>query len=230
MKRKIPNLLLVEGSNDKSFFEKVCKKYNINTNIQVSTPVDWVPSNQGGFNSKQGVINSLDVFLPMLEDEESSIKKIAIVIDSDINGDNNGGFISSIQQIKNKASEYNYANRHTYKNGGVEIPHNDPQMSSLGIWIMPNNKDDGTIENWIKDKIINTEQEAFSHACSVVSELKNKKFTTNSIIKAEIATWLAWQNQPGRTIAYTLKEGEELIDINNDDFKIFIKWLKDFID
>ncbi|ENQ9725829.1 DUF3226 domain-containing protein [Yersinia enterocolitica] len=229
MNKKIPNLLLVEGNNDKSFFEKICKKYNINTNVQVSTPVDWVSSSQGGFNSKQGVINSLDVFLPMLEDEESIIKRIAIIIDSDIEGENKGGFVKSIEQITKKASEYDYSTRYVYKNGGVEIPHNDSQMNPLGIWIMPNNKDDGTIENWIKDKIINTEQEIFSHACTIVSKLKSKKFSQNSIVKAEIATWLAWQNQPGRTIAYALKEDEELIDINNSEFKVFVKWLRDFI-
>jgi len=228
MNKNTPNLLLVEGTNDKSFFERVCKKYGINANVKVSTPVDLVLPVQGAFNSKQGVINSLDALLPMLEDEDSVIKKIAIVIDSDIQGQNNGGFASTISLIKNKALRHDYSATHQYKNGGVEIPHNDPQMNSLGIWIMPNNKDDGTIENWLKDKILDSEKVMFAHACSIVSRLENKKFSQSSIAKAEIATWLAWQNQPGRTLAYTLKEGEELIDIEHAGFKGFVKWLRDF--
>lgn len=228
MNKNIPNLIIVEGYNDKSFFERVCKRYKINSNITIGTPVDYIPSSQGGFNSKQGVINSLDLFLPMLEDEDSSIKKIAIIIDSDIEGENNGGFKSTIELIKNKTQEYEYSGKHEYKNGGIEIPHSDRRMNPLKIWIMPNNKDDGTVENWIKNKIIDTEKDIFSHACKVVAELKDKKFSQNAVVKAEIATWLAWQNQPGRTVGYTLKEGNELIDVNNSEFKSFINWLKDF--
>ena len=228
MNKNIPNLLLVEGNNDKSFFERVCKKYNINADIKVSTPVDFIPPAQGGFNSKQGVINSLETFLPMLEDEDAVIKKIAIIIDSDVASENNGGFTNTIELIKEKTSRYDYSQRHRYINGGVEIPHNDSQMNPLGIWIMPNNRDEGTIENWIQDKIIDSERDVFTYACSIVSKLENKKFSQSSTAKAEIATWLAWQNQPGRTLAYTLKDGAELIDINNSGFKDFVKWLSGF--
>jgi predicted ATP-dependent endonuclease of OLD family len=33
--KHIPNVLLVEGSNDKSFFENLCKKYNLNVQVKV---------------------------------------------------------------------------------------------------------------------------------------------------------------------------------------------------
>jgi len=230
MSNKKSNLLLVEGYNDKSLLERICKKYNINAKVKVGTPVEFIPPESGGFNSKRGVIDSLDLFLPMLEDEDSSINKLAMVLDADIEGENNGGFKSTIEQIKEKTGNYSYSKRHVYVNGGVEIPHSDSQMNSLKIWVMPNNKSDGTVENWIKDKIINSEQDLFSHACDAVSKLENKKFSANSTVKAEIATWLAWQSQPGRTVGYAFRDGNELIDINNQEFIDFVNWLKNFAD
>jgi len=222
------NLLLVEGYNDKSLLERICKHYNINAKIDVATPVDYIPSEHGGFNSKRGVIESLSYFLPMLEDEDASVKRLALILDADISGENNGGFKCTIEQIKDKASRHSYSKNHRYVNGGVEIPHSDSQMQPLKIWVMPNNKDDGSIENWIKNKIIEPELELFNHACDVVSKIKNKKFSVNSVIKAEIATWLAWQNQPGRTVGYCFKDGQNLIDIEHAEFKSFLNWLRMF--
>ncbi|EPC9414987.1 DUF3226 domain-containing protein [Klebsiella variicola] len=221
------NILLVEGSNDKAFFEKICKKHGLNYTVQVSNPVDFVPSGKGGFNSKQGVINSLKTLLPLLEDADSAINKIAIILDADVTGDNNGGFSSAIKQIEVKAEEFKY-NKHTHCNPGIEFKHSDKNMHALGVWVMPDNKSDGTIENWIKDKIIESERELFNHACDVVSKLPVTKFSDNSIAKAELATWLSWQNQPGRTVAYTLKDDNELIDINDVKYQGFISWLTRF--
>lgn len=227
-KHSSPNILLVEGVNDQAFFEKLCKALKLNVDVEIGTPLDYVPPQQGGFNSKQGVLNSLDIFLPLLEDEASSVNKLALVLDADITGNNNGGFTGTITQIKNKTNDFEYSERHIYKYGGVEIPHTDQGMNPLGVWIMPNNKDDGTIEDWIKSKILDSEKTLLEHACKTVRELPEKKFSSTSIVKAEIATWLAWQNQPGRTISYALKNNNELLNINDSGFKNLIEWLENF--
>jgi len=221
------NILLVEGSNDKAFFERICKKHGLNYTVKVSNPVDFVPSDKGGFNSKQGVINSLETLLPLLEDEDSAFNKIAIILDADITGDNNGGFSKTISQVEGKAVDFKY-NKHSHCNPGIELKHTDKNMHALGVWVMPDNKSDGTIEDWIKNKIIESERQLFDHACKVVSNLPVTKFSDNSIAKAELATWLSWQNQPGRTVAYTLKDGNELIDINDVKYKGLIDWLTNF--
>lgn len=230
MKNNSSNLILVEGENDKVLFSRICAKYKINTRIKVGTPLDLTGNVVGAFNSKQGVINALDTILKMLEDESALIQKLAIIVDSDYNDSNKGGVRNTLEQIKIISNDHGYSKIHKFNkdNNGIIIPHNDENMNPLYIWVMPNNKDDGTVEDWIKSKILPSENELFSHACSIVSQLKNKKFTDNSVVKAEIATWLAWQNQPGRTVSYALKDGYELIDIENSDFVNFINWLKEF--
>lgn len=221
------NILLVEGSNDKAFFERLCNKHGLKYIVQVSNPVDFVSSSQGGFNSKQGVINSLKTLLPLLEDDDSAINKVAIILDADITGNNNGGFSSTINQIEVKAGEFKY-NKHSHCNPGIELKHSDKNMPALGVWVMPDNKSDGTIENWIKDNIIESERRLFEHACNVVSNLPITKFSGSSVAKAELATWLSWQNQPGRTVAYTLKDGNELIDVNDVKYLGLVDWLTKF--
>lgn len=230
MKNNSPNLIIVEGANDKALFSRICAKYKINTKIQVGTPSDLIGNMTGTFNSKQGVINALDTILRMLEDESSAIQKLAIIVDSDYDDRNKGGVRNTLEQIKSISNKHGYSKTHKFNNDnkGIIIPHDDACMNPLYIWIMPNNKDEGTVEDWIKSKILPSEEKLFSHACDIVSHLKIKKFTQNSVVKAEIATWLAWQNQPGRTVSYTLKEDQELIDVKNSDFVNFINWLKDF--
>lgn len=225
--KHVPNVLLVEGSNDKTFFENLCKIHKLNVHVKVKNPRDLLTT-QNTFNSKRGVIDSLEELLPLLEDADSSIQKIALILDADITGEHRGGFQETMEQIKEKTSNFGYEKKHKYINKGIEIPHSDSAMNSLGVWVMPDNKSDGTIEDWIKHKILDSESQLFNHACQTVGKLTNKKFSQNSITKAEIATWLAWQNQPGRTIAYALKEGEELLDVNHESFKELITWLKAF--
>lgn len=222
MKKK--NTLLVEGVNDQAFFRRLCEALKLKVEITVATPTDMSPNN---FNSKQGVLNCLSIMLPLLEDEDSEMEQLAIVLDADITGQNNGGFKQTIESIKAKTSPHGYNKIHTYVNGGVKIDHSDSGMKPLWIWIMPNNKDDGTIENWIKDIIISSDRALFDQACMSVSALSNKKFSRTSIVKAEIATWLAWQEQPGRTPAYTLRPGKELVDTSHLNFIQLQEWLKE---
>ncbi|MGQ0441228.1 DUF3226 domain-containing protein, partial [Bacillus sp. B-TM1] len=69
----------------------------------------------------------------------------------------------TIAQIKEKTSKFGYKEVHKYINNGVEIPHSDKGMNPLGVWIMPNNKADGTIEDWIKSKILASETDLFMY-------------------------------------------------------------------
>jgi hypothetical protein len=218
------NTLLVEGTNDQAFFKKLCDTLNLKVEIKVATPTDMI---QKAFNSKQGVLNVLNTILPMLEDENSSIQQLAIVLDADITGNNNGGFAQTITDIKDKAFKYGYSKTHKYCNGGIKIEHDDAGMQPLWVWIMPNNKDDGTIENLIKEIMHLSETDLFNKAHETVKSIKNHKFSKESIVKAEIATWLAWQKQPGRTPAYTLKDSEKLIDIEHINFMNLKKWLSE---
>lgn len=53
--------------------------------------------------------------------------------------------------------------------------------------------------------------------------IESPKFGSHSISKAEVATWLAWQKQPGHGLYIAIRE--ELLDHESPLFSEMEKWL-----
>ena len=88
---------------------------------------------------------------------------------------------------------------------------------------MPNNKNDGMLEDLVKLAVDPSEHKLFSLAANTVAKIPAPKFKHQHISKAEVATWLAWQEAPGRGMEHAIKA--ELIDKENSDYKKMITWL-----
>ena len=107
--------------------------------------------------------------------------------------------------------------------GGILFGHNDG-LSDLGLWIMASNRTDGTLEDWLKYCVHETDFSLYQNACRAVETLaKPQKFSEFNRVKAEIATWLAWQEIPGRGAHAACRAG--LIDQNKDLFTGLTDWL-----
>ena len=106
--------------------------------------------------------------------------------------------------------------------GGVLFQHDDG-LADFGLWVMPNNRDEGMLEDWIKHCIHPDENDLFAHAGTVVDTLPQTKFKPIHISKAEVATWLAWQKKPGHGLYHSVEEN--LIDTNSVLFKELSDWL-----
>ena len=101
---------------------------------------------------------------------------------------------------------------------------NSDGLADLGLWIMPNNRDEGMLEDFIKTCVSTTEQPLFNHAVQVVQAVPNKKFKDHHYSKAEVATWLAWQKPPGHGLYWSVKD--KLLDTNHALFQEMQQWLK----
>ena len=63
-----------------------------------------------------------------------------------------------------------------------------------------------------------------SHAEATVAALQPPlKFKALHRCKAEVATWLAWQKQPGHGMYRAVEDG--LLDRNSDNFKKLEAWM-----
>ena len=206
--------LLVEGEADRSFFEEVCKTLGLHDIVTVAPPKDI----GGSHNSKEGVFNLLPNLLNQLGDAQ--ITRLAVVVDAD-SEDNGGGYQRAIDRVTEIVEPYGFTLR-TNPDGGVLFRHDDG-LADFGLWVMPNNGDEGMLEDWIKNCVHSDENQLFAHAKTVVDTLPQKKFKSIHISKAEVATWLAWQKQPGHGL-YRVVE-DQLIDI---DSKLFLE-LKDWL-
>ena len=138
--------------------------------------------------------------------------------DSAVNG---GGCQRAIDKVTETVKPYGFTLA-SNPVGGV-LFQNDDGLADFGLWVMPNNSDEGMLEDWIKSCIHPDEHELFAHAETVVDTLPQTKFKPIHISKAEVATWLAWQKQPGHGIYRAVED--QLIDTNSALFNELCVWL-----
>ncbi len=208
------HILLVEGESDQSFFKEVCKTLGLDANVRVALPRD-----SGRFhNGKEGVFNLLPDLLNQLGDAQ--ITRLAVVVDAD-SEDNGGGYQRAIDRVTKIVEPYGFTLA-SNPVGGVLFQHDDG-LADFGLWVMPNNRDEGMLEDWIKSCVHQDEHKLFAHAETVVDTLPQPKFKPIHISKAEVATWLAWQKQPGHGLYRAVED--QLIDTNSVLFKELCVWL-----
>lgn len=208
-------VLLVEGEADRAFFEQICGVIGLNTSVTIAPPKELA----GSHNSKEGAFNHLPVLLAQLADGQ--ITRLAVVVDAD-SAENGGGYQRAITRIKQIVAPYGFL-MPLHTAGGIVFQHNDG-LADFGVWVMPNNADEGMLEDWIKQSIHPNEQGLFAHAKAVVAALPQPpKFKPIHCSKAEVATWLAWQKQPGHGTYRAVEEG--LIDTISAHYKNLIAWL-----
>ena len=207
-------ILLVEGESDWSFFVEICKTLELHPSVKVAPP-----KNVGGFhNTKEGVFNHLPILLSQLGDAQ--ITHLAVVVDAD-SEDNGGGYQRVIERITKIVAPYGFTL--VFNPVGGVLFQNDDDLADFGLWVMPNNNDEGMLEDWIKSCVHPDEHELFAHAETVVDTLPQPKFQPIHVSKAEVATWLAWQKQPGHGLYRAVED--QLIDTNSALFKELCVWL-----
>lgn len=196
------NILLVEGEADRSFFEALCRSLNLDTQVEVAPPRRFGAQR----NTKQAALHTLPTLLENLIDREDG--RLAVVLDAD-NHDHGGGFMRTVRQFSDVVGEFGYRQRTTGARSpdGLLFCHDDG-LNDLGLWVMPNNADEGMLEDWLAQCLTEAERPWFDHAIRVIDELPwSAKFKTLRRPKAKVATWLAWQERPGEGLYHAVEAG-----------------------
>jgi uncharacterized protein DUF3226 len=70
--------------------------------------------------------------------------------------------------------------------------------AAVGVWLMPDNRQEGTLEEFLKT-LVDSDDAVFQHAIESTREATKigAGFREISRPKAEVHTWLAWQEEPG---------------------------------
>ena len=211
----IKSLLLVEGESDKNFFEELKKLLNL--------PIDVIapPKEIGGdANTKQGVYNYLPVRLKQLNDGD--LLRLAVVVDADYQTVNPpDGYQNTLNKLTSLLQPYGFVLKNTQL-GGLLFG-NDDGLADIGVWIMPNNRDEGMLEDFIKTCVHSDEETLLNYAVETVENAPVKKFR-HKVSKAEIVTWLALQKKPGEGL-YHVIENESLLNTEHELFQELQNWL-----
>jgi hypothetical protein len=211
------NILLVEGDADRGFFEALCENLQLAVQVKVCTPRDAGHLK----DSKQAALAVLETtYLRDLAD--GHIERIAIVMDADQDA-NGGGFARTFAQLTQRLSPAGYQLRAESGSGGFLFGHDDG-LNDLGAWLMPNNADDGMLEDWIQLNLHPQEAALMQHAKNSIDQIPGgPKFKPLRRSKAEVATWLAWQSEPDHGLWQAAKP--DLLDDAAPQLQALKTWL-----
>ncbi|MEN9898791.1 MAG: hypothetical protein RLZZ66_2440 [Pseudomonadota bacterium] len=212
------NILLVEGDTDKIFFDEFLKTLNLTVQVKVGLPRDL----GGTHNSKGGICNLLPDLIAQLSDEDAVLKKLAIIVDADSLPHSNCQ--KTIERISKIIESFEYM-LVVEKSNGFFYKNSDG-LPSIGLWIMPDNENEGMLEDWIKASIHPNEQILLTQVKTVIDSLDPKKFKPIHRSKAEVATWLAWQEQPGHGLYWAAHSKNNLLDAGSSPYAELVDWLK----
>jgi hypothetical protein len=195
--------LLVEGNDDQHVIWSLCERFKIIENFDVIDCIGW-----------EGALEQAEIRIK----NPNNNTIIGIVIDADLD----------LQTRWNKAIG-------TLKRQGYELPElPNPTgtiilqegMPKIGIWLMPNNKISGMLEDFIEmlvpqnDKLL----EIAKASLKQIEELEINRYKEIHYKKALIHTWLAWQENPGTPMGLAITK--KYLTTENEVCTSFVSWLE----
>lgn len=147
-----------------------------------------------------------------------NLECLGIIIDAD------DSFEARWQQLRGVfiANELGYELPETFPDKGLICEHENGRR--IGIWIMPDNCSRGMLEDFLKFLVPTASQELWEHAKTATEKAKTQgaSFIDKHESKANIHTWLAWQNPPGRPFGLALLQGT--LESHTSAAMAFVKW------
>ncbi|GAB2519929.1 DUF3226 domain-containing protein [Spirosoma aerophilum] len=182
--------LLVEGAFDKHVIWEIVK--NTTTVLAETNIQPFKKRDETGVKDDEQGIYALLKTLPTTINAAYPDDIIGVVIDAD---SSSSGRWERILQI---LTTLGYKNLPDSFLAGLVVA-SDEALPRIGVWMMPDNEDEGVIETFIR-RIIHEQDKLQPEVDAALSGLKTKELQFFSDVhrpKAFIRTWLAWQKSPG---------------------------------
>jgi hypothetical protein len=110
----------------------------------------------------------------------------------------------------------------------------EPQPSGLiiqnasgkrfGLWVMPNNYSEGMLETFLRLLVRKGQKRTWKYAKNTVKRARKMgaKCRECHIDKANIHTWLSWQNPPGQALGNAI--AKKILDPKSAGARDFVQW------
>ena len=172
--------------------------------------VHIAPNNGADQLLKRGVIES--------ELAASGLEALGVVIDA------NGDAVRRWSQIRDRCSNEFDGLPDEIPENGLEVDHRDGPR--FGVWIMPDNRFRGMLEDFLIRLIPDEYGALYGLAQSCVAEAARNgaSFKDTHMRKAEIHTWLAWQDEPGSQLHEAVKH--RVLDPTKPESRAFVDWFR----
>lgn len=211
--------LIVEAESDKSFIQAFLRheKLNLQLNIDVATPQDFESTT---YTTKQAVFQQLPRLVKLLE--TGQVSHIGILVDMDFT-DKTDIKSQNLRQISERLNPLGFHQRQQQNNNSGFYFENSDYDNPIGVWLMPNNEDEGYLETWVKMAMSSDQQSHFTQIENFIQSLGTSHFKNpvTAMDKARIFTWLSTQTKPTQDLSKSL----ELIAASNPVYQNFKHWL-----
>ena len=202
------NILLVEGNDDKHVVWALCSKHNVPKNFEIED-----------CGSVEGVLKSFKIKLKTADINP----RLGMIVDADTDIKSRW---DSIVSILKKTGKYD-CEAITLPQGGLVLEPTDNTYPKVGIWLMPNNNQNGMLEDFMA-ALAKPDDALMKKSEDVLTELETEgiqKYKPVHRSKAKIHTYLAWQDVPGRPMGQAITAN--ILNSNSDVAVKFVKWLKE---
>lgn len=154
---------------------------------------------------------------------ESDISQLGVVMDADVSLPNRWSELRSMLI----AAGYLTVPPLPSEQGTVIEPPAESILPRVGIWLMPDNRNSGILEDFL-GFLVPADCRLMAYAQTVVANLPEKRFSPVAGPKALIHTWLAWQEEPGRPLGQSITA--KFLDAGVPQVDAFVEWLRRLFD
>ncbi len=196
------NVLLTEGKNDCHVVYALCVKHEVEHNFEV---VDCQSDNR--------VLRKLSALIS----SSTAPSIIGIVIDAD-----NPSLQGKWDSLRQRLSKEGYTVPDLPANEGTVLELDG--MPKIGIWLMPNNRMDGMLEDFCAELAA---PEALDFARQCTTTARDNGFATfigNHLSKATVHTFLSWQNIPGMPLGQAITAS--VLNGEHETAVVFVNFLR----
>lgn len=197
-------IMLVEGKEDEHVLKHLCGNRGVR--------LDEIKPHEG----VEHLLNSLPVRLKASEYEDI----IGVIVDADVDQ------VSRWRSLQDRLLSIGYVDvpKVPSPEGTVVDPPADELLPRVGIWIMPDNRSQGILEDFLRF-LVPEGSRLFEHVQKSISEIpaEERRFTELAKPKAIVHTWLAWQKEPGKSLGTAITA--RYLDPTVPQVDVFMSWL-----
>jgi len=213
-------VLLVEGKDDLNVLAHIFKAHGFEGRI-------FIRDQEGVDRLKKELDEKF--FDNLLEDlavelKGSEVVALGIVVDADLD------ITARWQSLANKLKDLKYQDVPDLPDAtGTILIHNE-DLPKIGIWLMPDNTLPGMLEDFVKLLVPDEQKELLQRAIEAVDAIPKdeRKFVTENsdkTSKAQIHTYLAWQERPG--VPYGVAIREKFLKADSPNTTNLVTWIRE---
>lgn len=213
-------LLFVEGDDDLHVISAICNSFAVSQTFKIKIPENRdIVSTDEEIEEKGGINNVFKAAEFNLIEGSNSVERVGIVIDADL--DLNARWQKTIAILR----KANYQNLPDVPDSNGTIIKQE-FLPTFGVWIMPDNQiERGYLETFLTF-LVPENDKSWEQAKSCVENLENKPFIKTNVdhtTKAEIHTFLAWQEELGKPFGQAITA--KYLQADKSECENFVNWL-----